>query len=118
LLATAAAHAAALAKAPAPPPPAAPAVSAAAVGDDLHVTYDTHGAPASGLVLAVGDVNDPTPPAIHRVPVDTPSGTVTIPGAAAGASQTVHVSVAGSDTSGSPAEASGSPATAAEVRSG
>jgi hypothetical protein len=93
-------------------------VSAAAVGDDLQVTYDNHGTPASGLVLAVGDAGDPTPPAIHRVPVDSTSGTVTIPGAAANAAQTVHVSVAGTDTSGSAAGASGSPATAAEVRSG
>ena len=103
LLATAVAHEAALAAAPAPPPPTAPTVSATAVGRDLQVTYDTHTVAPSGLVVAVGDLHDPAPPTIHRVPIDTSSGTVTIPDAGADASQTVHVSVATTDSSGSPA---------------
>ena len=104
LLATAAAHDAALAAAPAPPPPpTAPSVSAVTVGDDLQVTYDTQIATPSGLVVAVGDLHDPTPPAIHRLPIDSRSGTVTIPGAGAQAAQTVHVSVAAENASGSPA---------------
>jgi hypothetical protein len=103
LLATAAAHEAVLAAAPAPPPPPAPTVSTAAVGHDLQVTYDTHIGTPSGLVVAVGDLHDRTPPAIHRVAIDSSSGTVTIPGAGADASQTVHVSVATTDGSGSPA---------------
>jgi hypothetical protein len=103
LLATAAAHDAALAAAPAPPPPTAPTVSATTVGDDLQVTYDTPIGAPSGLVVAIGDLNDPTPPAIHRVPIDRRSGTVIIPGAGTNARQTVHVSVAAADASGSPA---------------
>jgi hypothetical protein len=107
LLATVAAHAAALAAAAAPPPPPAPAVSATAVGDDLQVTFDTHAGPASGLVVAVGDLHQPTPPVLHRVPVEGSSGTVTLPGLGADASQTVHVSVATSGASGSPAAPAG-----------
>jgi hypothetical protein len=103
LLASATAHQAALAAAPAPPPPVAPTVSAVAVGRDLQVTYDTHIANPSGLVVAVGDLNDPTPPLVHRVAIDSSSGTVVIPGAGADPSQTVHVSVAATDASGSPA---------------
>jgi len=103
LLATAAAHEAALAAAPTPPPPTAPTVSATAEGNDLQVTYDTHTVTPSGLVVAVGDLHDPTPPTIHRIPIEGPSGTVTISGAAAGAPRTVHVSVATADSSGSPA---------------
>jgi hypothetical protein len=103
LLATAAAHAAALAASPAPPAPTAPTVSTVAVGRDLQVTYDTHIVNPSGLVVAVGDLRDPTPPVIHRVPIDSSSGTVVVPGAGADPSQTVHVSVAATDASGSPA---------------
>lgn len=103
LLATATAHEAALATAPIPPPLAAPTVSAIAAGDDLHLTYDAHGATPSGLVVAVGDLDAHTPPVVHRVPVEGPTGTVTIPGAAVDASQSVHVSVAASGASGSPA---------------
>jgi hypothetical protein len=103
LLASAAAHEAALAEAPAPPAPPAPTVSTVAVGRDLQVTYDTHIVNPSGLVVAVGDLHDPTPPVIHRVPIDSPSGTVVVPGAGADPSQTVHVSVAATDASGSPA---------------
>ena len=103
LPATAVAYEAALAAAPAPPPPTAPTVSATAVGRDLQVTYDAHTVAPSGLVVAVGDLHDPAPPTIHRVPIDSSSGTVTIPDAAADASQTVHVSVATTDSSGSPA---------------
>lgn len=103
LLATAAAHQAALAAAPAPPAPPAPTVSTAAVGHDLQITYHTDIANPSGLVVAVGDPHDPLPPAIHRVPIDSASGTVTIQGAGVDQSQAVHVSVATSDASGSPA---------------
>ena len=103
LLATAAAHEAALAATPVPTAPTAPTVSATTVGDDLQVTYDTHTATPSGLVVAVGDLHDPTPPAVHRMPIDSRSGMVTIPGAGAGAPQAVHVSVAAADASGSPA---------------
>jgi hypothetical protein len=103
LLASAAAHEAVLAEAPAPPAPTAPTVSTVAVGRDLQVTYDTHIVNPSGLVVAVGDLHDPTPPVIHRVPIDSPSGTVVVPGAGADPSQTVHVSVAATDASGSPA---------------
>jgi hypothetical protein len=111
LLATAQAQQAALAAAPAPPPPpAAPTVSAAAAGDDLQLTYDTHGAPASGLVVAVGDLHSPDPPVIHHVDVQGSSGTVTVPGAAADPSQTVSVSVARDD------DPSGTPATPASVK--
>jgi hypothetical protein len=78
-------------------------VSATAAGEQLQVTYDAHGATPSGLVVAVGDLHAPTPPVVHRVPVDSPTGTVTIPGAAADASQTVHVSIATAGASGSPA---------------
>jgi hypothetical protein len=119
LLATAAAHEAALAAAPAPPPPpTAPSVSAVTVGNDLQVTYDTHIATPSGLVVAVGDLHDPTPPAIHRRPIDSPSGTVTIPGAGAEAAQSVHVSVAADNAPGSPAATviSGSPPPAGEMQ--
>jgi hypothetical protein len=103
LLETAAAHEAALAEAPVPPAPTAPTVSTVAVGRDLQVTYDTHIANPVGLVVAVGDLHDPTPPVIHRVPIDASSGTVVVPGAGADPSQTVHVSVAATDASGSPA---------------
>jgi len=37
------------------------------------------------------------------VPIDSSSGTVVVPGAGADPSQTVHVSVAATDASGSPA---------------
>ena len=103
LLATAAAHAAALAAAPAPAPPTAPTVSAAVAGQDLQVTYDTHDLTPAGLVVAVGDPHDAAPPEIHRVSVESSSGTVTVPNVGADASQTVHVSVATADKSGSPA---------------
>jgi carbon monoxide dehydrogenase subunit G len=73
------------------------------VGDDLQVTYDTHISAPSGLVVAVGALHDRTPPAVHQVPIDSPSGTITIPSAGAKAAQTVHVSVAAADGSGSPA---------------
>lgn len=103
LLTTATAHEAALAAAPAPAAPTAPTVSTAAVDEDLQIRYDSHIANPSGLVVAVGDLHDPAPPRIHRVPIDSASGTVTIPGAAADQSQAVHVSVATADASGSPA---------------
>ena len=103
LLATAAAHGAALAAAPAPPAPTPPSASAVTVGADLQVSYATHIATPSGLVVAVGDLHAATPPAIHRLPIDSRSGTVTIPGAGAQAAETVHVSVAAENASGSPA---------------
>jgi hypothetical protein len=78
-------------------------VSTAAVGHDLQISYDTRIVTPSGLVVPVGDLHDQTPSAIHRVPIDSSSGTVTLPGAGADASHTVHVSVATTDGSGSPA---------------
>jgi hypothetical protein len=103
LLATAAAHDAALAAAPAPPAPTPPSVSAVTVGADLQVSYATHIATPSGLVVAVGDLHAPTPPTIYRLPIDSGRGTVTIPSAGAEAARTVHVSVAADSASGSPA---------------
>ncbi len=103
LLQTAIAHQATLA--PPPPtaaPPPAPAVTATTDGNDLHLTFDTHVPNPAGLVVTVGDPHQPTPPATYRVPVDTRSGTVVIPGAAAD-QQTVHVSVGAHDGGASPA---------------
>jgi hypothetical protein len=104
LLATAAAHEAELAAA-APPPatPAAPTVTAAASGHDLHITYDTHADHPAGLVVTVGDAGAPGAPAVHRIPIDAASGTISIPGAATDGPQTVHVSVATQDAAASPA---------------
>jgi hypothetical protein len=106
LLATAAAHEAAIAAAPpapATPPAPAPTITAAADGRDLHITYDTHVENAAGLVVTVGDPHEPSPPAIHRIPIDTASGTISIPGAATDRPQTIHVSVATHDSAASPA---------------
>ncbi len=103
LLQTAIAHQASLA--PPPPaaaPPPAPAVIATTAGNDLHISFDTHAANPAGLVVTVGDPHQATPPAIHRIPVETSSGTVVIPGAAADL-QTVHVSVGAADGRASPA---------------
>jgi hypothetical protein len=50
----------------------------------------------------VGDPDQTTPPAIHRVQVDERAGTVVIPGAAANG-QAVHVSVGAEDGQASPA---------------
>jgi hypothetical protein len=110
LLQTAAAHEAALA----PPPPGttaapAPTITTATVGNDLHITYDTHVDNPAGLVVAIGDPQVPHPPDIHRLPIDTRAGTVVIPGAAAGHPQAIHVSVATQDDAGSPATQSVSP---------
>jgi hypothetical protein len=97
LLATAIAHQASLAAPPrvAAPPPA-PTVTATASGDDLHIAFDSHVANPAGLVVTIGDASQPTPPEIHRIPVDAASGTVVIPGGAA-SQQTVHVSMATDD---------------------
>jgi hypothetical protein len=103
LRATAAAHEATLAAAPAPPAPTAPTVSAAVAGQDLRITYDTRDVTPTGLVVAVGDLHGASPPEIHHIEVDSARGTVTVPGAGAGGSQAVHVSVATTDESGSPA---------------
>jgi hypothetical protein len=83
-------------------PPPAPAVTAAAVADGLHIAYDTHVANPSGLVVAIGDARDRRPPEIHRIPINTTTGTAVIPGAG-GDGQTIHVSTATQDLSGSPA---------------
>jgi hypothetical protein len=104
LLATAAAHEAAIAAAPpAPATPPAPTITAAADGRDLHITYDTHVENATGLVVTVGDPHEPSPPTVHRIPIDTASGTISIPGAASDQPQTIHVSVATHDSAASPA---------------
>ena len=103
LLQIAIAHQASLAPPPAAAaPPPAPAVTATAVGNDLQIVFDAHVANPAGLVVTVGDPHQPTPLAIHRVPVDAGSGTVVIPGATAD-QQTVHVSVAADDGGASPA---------------
>ena len=102
LLTTAIAHQASAAPPPAAPPPAAPTVTATAAGADLHLTFDTHVPRPAGLVVTVGDVDQSTPPAIHRVPVNEGTGTVVIPGAAADG-QAIHVSVGAEDGQASPA---------------
>jgi hypothetical protein len=97
LLATAIAHQASLTRPPpTAAPPSPPVITATAAGHDLRLTFDTDVAHPAGLVVTVGDPHQPTPPAIHRVPVEASSGTVVIPGAA-GAGETIHVSVAASD---------------------
>jgi hypothetical protein len=103
LLQTAIDHQASLA--PPPPaaaPPPAPTVTATTAGNDLHITYDTHVNNPTGLVVTAGDLHQPTPPTIHRVPVDASTGTVVVRGAATD-QQTVHVSVAADDNGASPA---------------
>jgi hypothetical protein len=111
LLQTAEAHGATIA----PPPPGttpapAPTVTSAAVGNDLHIAYDTHVDNPAGLVVAIGDPDDPHPPDIHRLPIDTRTGTAVIAGAASGRPQAMHVSVATQDGAGSPATPSPPPA--------
>jgi hypothetical protein len=110
-------HAAALAAqlpgvaAEAPGPAPAPTFSTAAAGPDLEITYNTHVENPAGLVVSIGDPTDRRPPEVHRLPIDTPAGTVTVPGAAtlAGPSadadhaRTVRVSVATEDAAASPA---------------
>jgi hypothetical protein len=104
LLATAAAHEAAIAAAPpAPATPPAPIITAAADGRDLHITFDTHVENAAGLVVTVGDPHEPSPPTVHRIPIDTASGMISIPGATSDRPQTIHVSVATNDSAASPA---------------
>jgi hypothetical protein len=90
-------------KAVAPLP--APTVSATAVGADLHITYDAHIANPAGLVVSIGALDHPTPPAIQRLPVPQAAGTVVAPGAAAGGQAAVHVSVGARDGRASPAVA-------------
>jgi hypothetical protein len=104
-------HAAAIA---APPPAAAPApaptFTTATAGPDLEIHYDTHVENPAGLVVTIGDPNDPSPPEVHRIAIDAPAGTATVEGAAAaGASadtdhpRTVRVSIATEDAAASPA---------------
>jgi len=102
LLQTAISHQATVA--PPPPasaPPPAPVVTATSAGNDLRINFDAQVSNPAGLVVSVGDADQPTPPTIHRVPIDTSSGTVVIPGAAEGR-QAIHVSVAASDGRASP----------------
>lgn len=104
LLETALAHAAAV---KAPPPTAAiapaPTFTTATDGRDLRIVYDTHVENPAGLVVTIGDPRDPDPPTIHRIPIDTPTGAVSISGAGGEEPQTVHVSVATGDGAASPA---------------
>jgi hypothetical protein len=103
LLQTAIDHQASLAPPPsAAAPPPAPTVTATTAGNDLHITYDTHVRNPTGLVVTAGDLHQPTPPTIHRVPVDASTGTVVVPGASTD-QQTVHVSVAADNNGASPA---------------
>jgi hypothetical protein len=104
LLQTATEHIAALV----PPPPAAapapaPAIAVAIDGHDLEITYDTHVENPVGLVVTIGDPNNPNPPEIHRIPIDAPSGTAGIAGAAPEQPETVQVSTATHDGAASPA---------------
>ncbi len=104
LLQTAIAHEAALAPPPAGAAPApAPSITTTAVGDDLHVAYDVHVDHPTGLVVAIGDPNDPQPPVIHRIPIDGSTGVAVIPGMGGGKAEPVHVSVATDQGTGSPA---------------
>jgi hypothetical protein len=110
-------HAAALAAQPpgvaaaAPGPAPAPTFSTAAAGPDLEITYDTHVDNPAGLVVTIGDPTDRRPPEVHRIPIDAPAGTATVPGAAASAGpsadadhpRTVRVSIATEDAAASPA---------------
>ena len=104
LLQTAAAHEAAIR----PPPPSltpapAPMIKSTTVGNDLHITYDTRVENPAGLVVSIGDPQDPDPPDIHRLPIDTSTGTVVIPGAASSEPEGIRVSIATQDAVGSPA---------------
>jgi len=104
LVQTAAAHEATIAPpSPGTIPAPAPTVTSSAVGNDLHLAYDTHVDNPAGLVVAIGDPDDPHPPDIHRLPIDTRAGTAVIPGAASGQPQPIHVSIATQDAVGSPA---------------
>jgi hypothetical protein len=104
LLQTAVAHAAALTPPPADASPAPPpAIATTVVGDDLHVAYDAHVDNPTGLVVAIGETGDPEPPVIHRIPIDSRTGTAVIPGAGASQAGAVHVSIATDDATGSPA---------------
>jgi len=102
LLQTAIAHEASLAPPPATAaPPPAPAVTTTTAGSDLHISFDTHVAHPVGLVVSVGDLHQPAPPALDRIAIQDSSGTVVIPGAAID-QQTVHVSVGTGDGGASP----------------
>ncbi len=103
LAATAEAQAASVGPPPPAPPP--PVVTATAAGPDLTVTYDGAVANPAGLVVTVGASGTAQAPQVHRVPVDASSGTVTIPGAAPGPGETVHVSVGSHDLRSTPAAA-------------
>ena len=104
LLQTAAAHEATIGPPPPGTPPApAPTITSAAAGNDLHITYDTHVNNPAGLVVTVGDPHSHRPPEIHRIPIDTSTGTAVIPARRLGQPQAIHVSVATQDAAGSPA---------------
>jgi hypothetical protein len=104
LLQTAADHAETLVASPPPPAPnPPPTIAAASDGNDLRITFDTHIKNPAGLVVTIGDPEQPTPPDIHRIPIDAPAGTVSIPGAGTSEPQSIHVSVAADDGAASPA---------------
>jgi hypothetical protein len=103
LLQTATEHIATLAASPPPGPPIpAPTIAAAREGEDLQITYATHVANPAGLVVTIGDTDDPSPPAVYQIPVDAPSGVTSIPGAAAAGPLTVQVSTATQEGAASP----------------
>jgi hypothetical protein len=95
---------------PGPPPtaPPAPSIALARDGIVLHVAYDCPGWPAertpAGLVVTINSPQEPLPPAAHRVPISTPSGSVTIADVALRPdwSYDVTVSIADSDGIASP----------------
>jgi hypothetical protein len=96
-------HAAALSAPPAIPTAPAPTVTATTSGEDLHLAFDAGVDDPAGLVVTTHERGDPAPPSIHRIPVEDRVGQITIPGAGAGDDLTVHVSVAQTDDSASPA---------------
>ena len=104
LLQGAVSHVAALAEGPEVPEPApapAPTVTTSVAGDDLDIHYDTHVPNPAGLVVTIGDANSASPPEIHQIPIDTPTGVERIPGAASAQPQSIHVSVATQDKAAS-----------------
>ncbi len=103
LVQTAADHAAALsAGPPRPTPHIAPTIEVAPDGEDLRLAYDTHVPNPAGLVVTIGDPGGPHPQQIHRIPVQSPSGSTTIVGAASTRPMAVRVSVATGDGAATP----------------
>ena len=103
LVQTAADHAAALSAGP--PRPTlhiAPTIEVAPDGEDLRLAYDTHVPNPAGLVVTIGDPGGPHPQQIHRIPVQSPSGSTTIVGAASTRPMAVRVSVATCDGAATP----------------